>query len=75
MSKYRALLTHSGPSPELIPVPICTLGGWHPESHRAVMHTATVSAPKTREFLFQRHAALLVAGNANCIVQVWALEM
>ena len=63
MSKYRALLTHSGPSHELVIVAICTLGGWHPELQRPVMHTATVIASRdmipferARGFLFQRHS-------------------
>ena len=76
MSKYLALLTHSSPSYELIPVLFCTLGEWHPDVHQAVLSIATVIASRamipfktTRPFLFQRHAAQLVAGNANCFMQ------
>ena len=82
MWKYRDLLTHSGPSHELIPVPICTFGGWHPDAHRAVMSVATVIATRAmisfeipRQFLFQRQAAQLGAGNANCLMQEWTLEV
>ena len=82
MSRYRALLPHSDLNHELIPVPICTLGGWHLESHGAVRHTAIVIASRAmipferaREFLFQRHDAQLGVGSANYIMQGWALEV
>ena len=67
MVKYPDLLKHSGPSYELIPVPIYTFEGWHPDAHQPVMSVATVIASRAmipfetaRQFLFQRHAAQLV---------------
>ena len=78
----RLLLTHSGRSHELIPVPLCTLGGWHPVAHQAVMSIATVIVSKamipfekTHQFLFQSHAVQLVTGNANCLKQGWAIAV
>lgn len=65
-----ALLTHSGPCHELIPVPFCTLGRWHPDAHRAVMHTTTVIASRAmipfetaREFL---PTASRIIGSGEC---------
>ena len=82
MSKYWALLTHSGPSHELIPVPLCILGGWHRDSHKAVASIATVIAPRAvipfenaHQFPYQRHAAQLVTVIAYCFMQGWAIEI
>ena len=72
MLKYGDLLTHSGPSHELILVPIYALEGWHPDAHQAVMSVATVIASSAmisfetaRQFAFQRNAAQLVAGSCQ----------
>ena len=60
---------------QLLPVPISTLGGWHPDAHRALCSVATVIAARgmsnfssVKSILFQRHAALLVTNNARCLV-------
>ena len=59
-------------SVKLFPMPISTLGGWHPDSHRAMGIIAVNMALRTmislhyaRAKLFQRHAALLVPNNAG----------
>ena len=68
---------------KLLPFQICTLGGRHPDAnHSAVMSIASVLAPRAmihfgtaRLFLFQRHAAQLVAGCSRCFMQGWAIEV
>ena len=35
VARLRAFMTQAGPGHSLLPVPISTLGGWHPEAHRA----------------------------------------
>ena len=54
-----------------ISMPISTLGGWHPDAHRAMGAIAVNIASRNlsslhyaRATLFHRHAALLVANNA-----------
>ena len=51
--------------------PISTLGGWHPDAHRALCSVATAIAARemstfssAKSILFPRHAALLVTNNA-----------
>ena len=63
-------------------VPLPTLGGWHPDSHRAMMSIAVNIASRTlnsleyaRQTLFQRHAALLVANNAVCLISGFDLRI
>ena len=36
---------------------------------------AMISFETARHILFQRHAAQLIAGNANCLMRGWALEV
>ena len=69
------MLHASATAAKLIPMPISTLGGWDPDSHRAMGTTAVNFASRTlrslhyaRATLFQRHAALLVANNAVCVM-------
>ena len=57
------------------PVPISTLGGWHPDAHRALCSVATTIAARgmstfsaAKSILFQRHAAFLVTNNALCLM-------
>ena len=56
---------------QLLPVPISTLGGWHPDAHRALCSVATTIAARgmstfcaAKSILFQRRTALLVTNNA-----------
>ena len=51
----------------LLPVPLSTHGGSHPDAHRALCSVATVIAARglsifsrARSILFQRHAALQI---------------
>ena len=62
-----------GRSVQLLPLPISTLGGWHPDAHRALCSVATAIAARVmstfssaKSILFQRHAALLMTDNALC---------
>ena len=59
----------------LSPVPISTLGGWHPDSYREMGSVVSSIASRAlsclsaaRSILFQRHAALLVKNNAECLM-------
>ena len=52
-----------------------TLGGWHPDAHRALCSVATAIAARgistfssAKSILFQRHDALLVTNNALCLM-------
>ena len=77
VSRYAAMVHEAGRSVQLLPVPIFTLGGWHPDAHRALCTVATAIAARgmstfssTKSILFQRHAALLVTNNALCLMSV-----
>lgn len=68
-------MAEAGPGHQLHPVAIPTLGGWHPEAHRGILSLVTLIASRTRtdfamarSILVQRHAALLVRGNALCLL-------
>ena len=82
-SRYAAMVHEAGRSVQLLPVPISTLGGWHPDAHRAVCSVATTIAARgmstfssAKRILFQRHAALLVTNMlfASCQVYCRAFE-
>ena len=73
--RYAAMVHEAGRSVQLLPVPISTLGGWHPDAHRALCSVATTIAARgmstfssAKSILFQRHAALLVTNNALCLM-------
>lgn len=73
--RYRPLLEAQGSEFHLVPLPISTLGGWHPEAHEymqsladAIASRAMVSRAFSRGALFNRHAALLVRNNAKCLL-------
>ena len=77
------MVHEAGRSVQLLPVPISTLGGWHPDAHRAVCSVATTIAARgmstfssAKRILFQRHAALLVTNMlfASCQVYCRAFE-
>ena len=70
---FGRVLHGSNTSVQLFPMPLLSLGGWHPDSHRA-MGSIVVNialrelssigyAPST---MFQGHAALLVPSTAAC---------
>ena len=61
---------------------ISTLGGGHPDVHRAMGTIEVNIASRTlsslhyaRATLFQRHAALLVANNAVCLMSGFDCEV
>ena len=71
VSRYAAMVHEAGRSVQLLPAPISTLGGWHPDAHRALCSVATTIAARgmstfssAKSILFQRHAALLVTSIA-----------
>ena len=60
----------SATSVKLFPMPLSSLGGWHPDSHRAmgsiaddIASRALSSIDYARSIMFLRHAALPVASN------------
>ena len=73
VSRYAAMVHEAGRSVQLLPVPISTSGGWHPDAHRALCSVATAIAARgistfssAKGILFQRHTALLVTNNEQC---------
>ena len=63
----------SATSVKLIPMPLSSREGWHPDSHRAMGYIEVSIASRALSFVgyarsatFQRYAALLVASNAAC---------
>ena len=69
------MVHEAGRTVQLLPVPISTLGGWHPDAHHALCSVATTIAARgmstfssAESILFQRHAALLVKNNAFCLM-------
>ena len=75
VSMYAAMVHEAGRSVQLLPVPISTLGGSHPDAHRALCSVATTIAARgmstfssAKSISFQRHAALLATNNALCLI-------
>ena len=73
VSRFASMLQATGTGLNLPPVPLSTLGGWHPDVHKALCSVASTIAARglssfsrARSILFQRHAALLVTNNARC---------
>ena len=76
------VLHASATAAKLFPMPISTLGGWHPDAHRAMGTIAVSIASRTlsslhcaRATLFQRHGALLLANNAVCLMSGFDFEV
>ena len=65
VSHFRSFMQQAGPRCSLLPVPISTLGGWHPEAHRAILSMesgiASRAFSRARSIHLQRYAALLAA--------------
>ena len=75
VSRYASMHQAAGTGFNLLPVPLSTLGGWHPDAHKALCSVASTIAARglstfsrARSILFQRHAALLVTNNALCLM-------
>ena len=80
--RFRRVLLASATAAKLFPMPISTLGGWHPNAHRAMGTIAVNIASRTlsslhyaRATLFQRHAGLPVANNAVCFMSGFDFEV
>ena len=74
-SRYLSVLETYGTKLHLIPAPVSSLGGYQPDSYRAIGSVITTTASRAlsslraaRIILFQRHAALLVKNNAECLM-------
>ena len=72
---FGRVLHESATSAKLFPLPLSSLGGWNPDSYRAVGSIAVNIASRAlssvdcaRGTRFQRHAAHLVARNAACLI-------
>ena len=75
VSRYASMLQAAGTGFNLLPVPLSTLGGWHPDAHKALCSVASTNAARglptfsrARSILFQRHASLLETNNALCLI-------
>ena len=80
--RFCRVLYASATAAKLFPMPISTLGGWHPDAHRAMGTIAVNIASRTlsslhyaRATFFQRHAALLVADSAVCLMSGFDFEV
>ena len=72
---FGRVVHESATAVKLLPMPLPAVGGWHLDSHRAMRSIAVNIASRTlysleyaSQTLFQRHAALLVANNAVCLI-------
>ena len=75
MRGFCRVLHESATSVKLFPMPLPTLGGWHPDTRRAMRSIAVNIASRTLnsleyacQTLLQGRAALLVANNAICLI-------
>ena len=80
--RFGRVLHDSGTAMKPLPMPLSTLGCWHRDSHRAMRSIAVNIASRTLntmeyagQTLFQRHAALLVANNAVCLISGFDLRL
>ena len=46
VSRYAGMLLAAGTGFNLLPVPLSTLGGWHPDAHSALCSVATTIAAR-----------------------------
>ena len=75
VSRYSGMLQSGGTRFNLLPVPLSTLGGWHPGAHRVSCSVGTTIAARgvstfsrARSIFFQRHVALFVTNSALCLI-------
>ena len=80
--KFGRVLHGSATAVKLFPIPLSTLGGWPPDSHRAMRSITVNIASRTLNSLeyasqpfFQRHAGLLVASNDVCLISSFDLQI
>ena len=82
IKRFRRVLHVSATVAKLFQMPSSTLGGWHPDAHRAMGTVAINIASRTlgtlhyaRATLCQRHAELLEANNAICLMSGFDFEV
>ena len=82
IGRFGRVLHESATAVKLLPMPLSTLGGWHPDSDRAMRSIAvkivsrTLNSPEyASQNLFQRHASLVVANNAVCLISGFDLRI
>ena len=80
--RFARVLHESATAGKLFPMPLSTLGGLNPDSHRAIRSTAVSIASRTlnsleyaSRTLFQRHAELLVANISSCLISGFHLRV
>ena len=73
VSRHAGMLQAAGTGFNLLPVPLSTFGGWHPDAYRVLCPVATTMAARglstfsrARSIQFLRHAALHATNNALC---------
>ena len=82
IKRFAGVLHESATAVKLLPMPLSTMGVWHSDSHRAMRSIAVNIASRTlnsleyaSQTLFQRHAALLVANIAGCLITGFDLRI
>ena len=80
--KFGRVLYESATAVKLFPMHLATLGGRHPDPRRAMRSIAVNIASRTlnslqyaSQALFQRHAALLLANDAVCLISGFDLRI
>ena len=80
--RFGRVLRESAMAVKQFLMPLPTLGCWHPDSRRAMRSIAVNIAARTlnsleqaSQTLFQRHAALLVANSAVCLISGFDLRV
>ena len=80
--RFRSVHHASATAAKLFQMPNSTPGGWHPDAHRAIWTIPVNISSRTlslshyaRATLFLRHAALLVANNAVCLMSGFDFEV
>ena len=80
--RFRRVLHESATSVKLFPIPLSSLGGWHLDSHRAmgsiavnIVSRALSSIDYARSTMIQRHAALLAASKAACLISGFGFQI
>ena len=84
IGRFGRVLNESAAAVRLFPLHLSILGGWHPDSHRAMRSIAVNIASRTlnsleyeSDTLFQRTAALLVGINDVCLISgpdLWTFD-
>ena len=82
MRRFGRVLHESATAVKLLPMPLSTLGDWHPDSPRVMRSIAVNIASRTLNSLeyasptfFQRHTALLVASSAVSLIYGFDLRI